>query len=237
MAETKREIDRIKNGTVVRYDRLPPEWKMTNVGLDAVRISQASLSNTGVHGIYAGIPIICRGRQCPFIETCEMSSLHVDVETLKGQRCPVEISEILSLYSKYCTQFGIDEDCQDMTLIGLTKELIDYEIQIRRADHKMASQGDFLEDVVVGISDNGHPIINKEISKPIDFKERAIKRKHEILDLLNTTPKAKAGSKINVNIDPSSYASQLLAKARQLEREEIIDANEDDIKITEKGDE
>ena len=117
------------------------------------------------------------------------------------------------------------------SLIGLVKELIDYEVQIRRADHKMASQGDFLEDIVVGISDNGHPIVNKEIAKPIDYKERAIKKKHEILQLLNSTPKDKAGSKININVDPSTYAANLLQRAKEyMNADEIIEVEPNETK-------
>ena len=212
-----------EENAIVRYDRLPPEWKMTNVGLNATRAMRTAINTIGVHGIYAGIPIICKGRQCPFIDTCAMETLHIDVNTLVGQRCPIEIAEIMNLYDKYCTQFGIDQDTDDMVLIGLVKELIDYEIQIRRADHKMASQGDFLEDIVVGVSDNGHPIVNKEIAKPIDYKERAIKKKHEILQLLNSTPKDKAGSKINVAMDPSTYAASLLQKAKEYMDAEVIE--------------
>jgi hypothetical protein len=112
-----------------------------------------------------------------------------------------------------------------MVMLGLIKELIDYEIQIRRADHKMASQGDFLEDIVVGVTERGHPIVNKEIAKPIDYKERAVKKKHEILQLLNSTPKDKAANtkKVEVSMDPSTYAAQLLAKAKDLDDVKIID--------------
>lgn len=210
---------------VIRYDRLPPEWRMNNVGLEATRTMQAAIAATGTHGIYSGIPIICKGKNCPFIDTCAMDAMDVDTDGLIGQRCPVEIAEILDLYEKYTNQFGINEDQEDMVLIGLVKELIDYEIQIRRADHRMAASGDFLEDVVVGISDGGQPIINKQIAKPIDYKERAIKKKHEILDLLNSTPKNKA-SKFGAGTDPSNYASSLFERAQRLEVIDVIEATE-----------
>lgn len=204
----------------IRYDRLPPEWKMNNVGLEATRAMQSAIATTGIHGIYAGIPIICKGRNCPFIDTCAMDALHIDLDTLVGQRCPVEVAEVLDLYQRYTKQFGIEESQEDMVLVGLVKELIDYEVQIHRADHRMASQGDFLEDIVVGISDSGQPIVNKEIAKPIDYKERALKKKHEILQLLNSTPKDKAG-KFGLGLDPSNYASALFEKAQQMQ---VIDA-------------
>jgi hypothetical protein len=209
------------NKLVIRYDRLPPEWKMNNVGVDATRAMQASLALTGSHGIYAGIPIICRGSNCPYIETCAMEMLQVDVATLVGQRCPVEVANIMKLYNGYAQQFHLEDREEDMVLIGLVKELIDYEIQAQRADHRMAAQGDFLEDIVVGVSDNGHPIVNKEIAKPIDYKERALKKKHEILQLLNSTPKDRASTMGSSAADPSSYAADLIQKER--EYGEIID--------------
>ena len=43
------------------------------------------------------------------------------------------------------------------------------------------------------------------------------KRKDAILQLLNATRKDKAGSKVVIDMDPSSYASQLLEKKRQLD--------------------
>lgn len=222
--ESKNDIVK-KESYIVRYDILPPEWKMTNVGLKAVMDMQKAINSVGTHGILAGIPIICKGKQCPYIDTCAMETLNIDVNTLVGNRCPVEVAEIINLFEKYCAQFNIDENTEDMVMLGLIKELIDYEIQIRRADHKMASQGDFLEDIVVGVTERGHPIVNKEIAKPIDYKERAIKKKHEILQLLNSTPKDKAANtkKVEVSMDPSTYAAQLLAKAKDLDDVKIID--------------
>jgi hypothetical protein len=64
--------------------------------------------------------------------------------------------------------------------------------------------------------------VNKEIAKPIDYKERALKKKHEILQLLNSTPKDKASlNKFGANVDPSTYAANLIQKAKELG--EVID--------------
>jgi hypothetical protein len=211
--------------SIVRYDRLPPEWRATNVGIEAMRTTTSAMANVGIHGVCAGLPIICRGKKCPYLETCSADALGLNVEELCAarQRCPVEIYEIVSLFNSYANQFAIDETCEDRALLGLVKELVDCEVQIKRADHVIAQQGDFLENVVVGISDSGEAIMNKQISKPIEYKERILEKKHKILQLLNATPKDKAGSKLNVTIDPSTYASQLIAKANELRDAEIID--------------
>ena len=203
----------------------PVQWNFNNVAVEAVQKMSSALGSSGKHGIVASIPIICRGDKCPFLETCTMSTLKIDVNDLIGQRCPIEISILMKRFEEYVDYFEIDLENVDQVVIGLIKELIDYEIQIERADNAMAKQGDFLENVVVGISADGKPIMNREIAKPVEYKERAIKKKHDILQLLNSTPKDKAGQKLNITMDPSTYAAQLLSKAKELEDFEIIDVD------------
>jgi hypothetical protein len=201
----------------------PAEWKINREGLEAIEKASESVHKTGGHGIISGIPIICRGDKCPYIDSCPMETLGTKISDIVGQRCPVEISKIMKLFTEYVEQFNIDVDLpENRVVLGLIKELVDYEIQIERADKIMAKDGHFLEDVVVGIDSNGRPIKNKEISKPVDYKERALKKKHEILQLLNSTPKDKAGQKVNIVMDPSTYAAQLVAKAKELQENGVI---------------
>lgn len=204
----------------------PAEWKMNQHGLEAIEKASTSLKKVGTHGIVSGIPIICRGQNCPYIDSCSMEVLGVDVSEIHGQRCPIEVSRIMKLFNEYINQFNVDLDLPDnRVVIGLIKELVDYEIQIERADKIMARDAHFLEDVVVGVDANGRPIKNKEVSKPVDYKERVLKKKHEILQLLNSTPKDKAGQKVNITMDPSTYAAQLIAKAKELQDAGIVVGN------------
>lgn len=204
--------------------RLPDEWKTNEAGLNAIKATSASIAASGKHGVVSSIPIICRGDKCPYYETCTMPALGIDIETIVGQRCPIEITKIMNKFNAYVEDFDISLEDADLVTIGLIKELIDYEIQIDRADSVMARQGDFLEEVVVGVDANGRPIKNKEIAKLIDYKERATKKRHDILQLLNSTPKDKAGQKINVTMDPSTYAATLMARAKELREGGFLDA-------------
>ena len=215
---------------------LPAEWSVNEKGLEAINLMNKSLRSVGKHGIISTIPIICRGAKCPYFETCPMASLGVNVEELIGQRCPVEVSKIINKFNEYVDHFNIDLESVDPVVIGLIKELIDYEIQIERADKIMAKQGDFLENVVVGVSSDGRPIVNREIAKPIDYKERAVKKRHEILQLLNSTPKDKAGQKLQITMDPSTYASNLIAKFKELKEAGVVDADYFEVVEDEKED-
>lgn len=205
---------------------LPPEWKIDSQGIRAIRTMNKSLGKIGKQGIVSTIPIICRGESCPYIDTCPMVDLGTNVDMLRGQRCPVEISKIVDKFEEYVRHFNIDLEQVDPIKLGLIKELIDYDIQIERADKIMSKEGDFLDDVVIGVDSNGRPIKTKEVAKSIEYKERALSKKHQILQLLNSTPKDKAGQKIQITMDPSTYASQLMARAQELEENGVIDVEE-----------
>jgi hypothetical protein len=204
---------------------IPLEWAPNKASMDAINTMNVALKSSGKHGLASGIPIICKVEQCPYYETCPVKVLGAEMDGLRGQRCPVEISKIMNKFEEYTSEFGIDMEYADPIITSLIKELIDYDIQIERADAVMASDGHFLADVIVGVDANGRPIKNKEVSKPVDYKERAVKKRHEILNLLNSTPKDKAGKNLTVTFDPSSYASKLLQRAKDLQDAGIIDAD------------
>lgn len=210
---------------VKREFNLPIEWAVTDAALEAIKTMNAAMNTVGKHGIVSSIPIICKAEDCPYYPTCPLRALGVSVSTIKGQRCPVEVTKILRKFEEYVEQFQVDIDNVDHVVLSLIKELIDYDIQIERADNIMASDGHFLADEVVGVDANGRPIKNKVISKPVDYKERALKKRHEILSLLNSTPKDKAGNNLTISFDPSTYASKLMQRAKELQGEGVIIAD------------
>lgn len=218
---------------VIKYDdptQLPAQWQMDEKGIEAIRIANAMCSTQT--GLCANIPIICKGAKCPFIETCGIKAVGMNVDDLKGQRCPVEIADITRRFQWYTAHLEIDAD--DVVDLGMVKELVDIDVMLERANKRMAAEGDFVEMVAVGVDGEGNAIRKPEIRKSVDFKERMQKRKDTILQLLNATRKDKAGSKVTIDMDPSSYASQLLEKKRQLDSlrndDNIIDVPNSEIR-------
>ena len=204
---------------------LPVEWASNEASVEAIKAMSGALNLTGNHGIITSIPIICKAEKCPYSATCAMKALNIDINTLKGQRCPVEVTKIMRKFELYAEEFNIDVNNADQVVLGLIKELIDYDIQIERADQIMASDGHFLTDVVVGIDVNGRTVTNKDISKPVEYKQIATKKRHDILQLLNSTPKDKAGTNVNITFDPSTYAAKLMKKAQDLKEAGMINAD------------
>lgn len=207
-----------------KFSGVPLQWQVTKVNADAIR--KVNLILTSVRGAskYSRLPLRCRGEKCHYRDSCYIESLGIKLEDIEGQMCPIESAEIVTRFNDYLTEFDVDpEDREQTTLTGLIKELVDCDILIMRAEAAIQADGHFLEDRVVGISADGAPIKNKEISKNFEFKAKIEERKNKVLQLLNATPKDKAGSKVTITMDPASYASDLMAKLEEEERSQIIE--------------
>lgn len=206
---------------IAQQHELPAEWRFqSEKGNRAMAIAKEMAAVK--HGLYAAIPIVCKAHACPYAATCPL--LQMDMAPL-GERCPIEISKILKGFETYSRELQIDEDnIVDMTLL---KDLLDIEVQIDRANKKLANDADFIQDVVVTISEHGDEITQPQIHKAVDFKDKLIKQKQNILQLLHSTRKDKAGDKMTITLDPSTYAAQLMAEAAK-QRQNVIDVTPDE---------
>lgn len=194
-------------------------WGLSETSNKALKLAQ-EIHNTK-HGLYAAIPMVCKENDCPYASVCPILKMGL---TTYGERCTLEISLITKKYQNYMDELKIDEE--DSVDLSLLKDLIDYDVQILRAENKMAVDGDFVKDQVIGVDENGDPIVQEQISNAANYKDKIQMRRNKTLELLNSTRKDKAGTKINVTMDPSSYATELLKKAEA--RKEVFNTEEQD---------
>jgi hypothetical protein len=173
---------------------------------EAMRLAGAMFSTK--HGLFAAIPLVCKGEQCPYAKTC--IAVYYDTAPT-GERCPIEIMDIKNKFMALVQSLQLDEN--NMANTTLLKELIDSEIMIDRANKIIASTGDLIVDVVAVVSESGEAYTRPEIHKAVEIKDKYVKRKNEILQLLNSTPKDKAKMDDLNRIDPSQYAADILARA------------------------
>lgn len=220
-------MDNKKKEIVVRSEHindlmsveLPDAWGSSEKIQKAIHksIGRANVK----HGLYASIPMVCRGEDCAYKDTCP---LFIADEHPEGERCPIEISHILTKFQSYTNQLDVDqENIIDMSLI---KDLIDLDVQISRADNKLAIDGDFIQMITTAVTEDGDEIQNPSIHQAVLYKEKLLKKRHDILQLLHSTRKDKAGDKVTVVLDPSTYAAQLMAQAAKMEN--IIDVTPDE---------
>ena len=197
LSNSKREVTKKK---------APSAWKLSERGKEAV--SQGVAMFQTQFGIYSAIPMLCKGEECPYHALYPM--LHMGpVE--EGERCPVEVSFIMSKYASYINELDIMED--DAVDMSILRDVIDYDVQILRADNRIAIEGGFTEQRVVAVGDNGQPVYAEEITATANYKDKVQMKRNKSLEMLNSTRKDKIGTKINHVLDPSSYATQLLKGA------------------------
>ena len=205
--ERKKELLalRDKQATELTAVDMPRAWNVSEKGMAAIKAAVGMAATK--HGLYASIPMLCKAEECPYAAVCPL--VQEDMAP-KGERCPLEIAMILKKFENYSEEFGVDE--RNIVDMGLIKDLIDYDIQLFRAENKIAVQGDFIEDVVVAVNERGDEITAPQLSKATEYKDKVMTKRFKILELMNSTRKDKAGDKLTISMDPSSYAAQLMAQ-------------------------
>lgn len=194
---------------------VPLAWSYGAKGTENVRKARATLNTR--HGMYSGVPIICRGANCPFRETCWIP----DADLEEGNRCPIEVGAIMERYDSYQQEWGVQDD--DTTDHSIIKDIIDIEITMLRADNALAISGDFIQEVVAGMDPSGRAIKRPEVHKALEVKSRLRAERLKLLSQMNSTRKDKKQEVAGLT-DPSSIASSLMQKVRALqERGQIID--------------
>ena len=155
-------------------------WGLSKKGLAARKAAQAL--NAVKTGMYSPIPIVCKGEQCPYSETCAM--LPYDLAPV-GDFCPIEITKIETLIQGYVSDFDLDE--MSFTDRALVNEVVSLDIMLDRCKALMAREGTPVVDVTIGISEHGEEVRQPSVSKSIEAYEKLTKRKDNKLMMLAKT--------------------------------------------------
>lgn len=175
-------IWKLKDTSIAKVDTLVPNYKLK-------------------HGMFAGIPIICKKDKCPYKESCYLPEAHRE----EGERCPVEIAAIISRFDSWCKHFEIessgdyidDADLVDATLI---RDLVDIEVQILRAENRIAINGDFIGSTISTIDNKGKAYYEETVTPEAEFKLGLLEKRYKVLQLLNSTRKDKRETLNNNNM-------------------------------------
>ena len=173
------------------------------------------------HGMFASVPIICKGPDCAYKDVCMVSQ----AQRIVGQRCPMEIAAILSRYEQWCMHFEINTsndviDAKDLVDATLIKDLVNIEVQILRAENKIALNGDFMADTLLDVDKKCQPYFGKIVAPETEFLMTLQDRKIKILNQLNATRKDKAADKRKESA--SDAAIEIFQKVKELERNQQV---------------
>ena len=161
-------------------------WGLSDRGLESKKAAMAILSTKT--GLYARIPIVCKGHECPYRGSCDLLDYGLEPT---GERCVLEITMIEQKLAYYTEEFELDEESYtDWTLV---KELINADIMIERCMAIISQEGTAIEEIFIGSNENtGENFFRRDISKVQDLYERNLKIKERILDTMMATRKAKS---------------------------------------------
>lgn len=193
--------------------RLPDAWGHAATSMDEVSRHRQSFNLK--HGMFANVPMICKGTECPMHELCDIPIRKRPV----FKRCPIEIAAIIDRYDKYASELGLGpEDYFDQSQV---KDLIDIEVKLLRTNGHLAISGHFIQEVVAAIDDKGNVHTRPELNKATEYEEKLLARKSKILADLNSTRRAK-NQDTNTN-EASSFASDLMRRAQDAQKNGIIE--------------
>ena len=199
----------------------PEEYGHILLTADEARKIHYRLQGVKWGGAAAKVPLYCGGEKiCPFAQECPFVEI---AKVPVGRKCPVEVELMAFWTSRYMKEFGVDPE--NHSEVGMITELVELDIYDLRASMILARPecAELTKDVFVGVDGEGKPIVNKEVHKAWELKERVKKRKQKILDSLVGTRKEKykrdAALKRRSEKDHSTQAIELkgkLEKARMV---------------------
>lgn len=155
-------------------------WGFSPRGQTAVQAARRALATKT--GMYAKIPLVCKGDTCPYADSCSLLPYGLAPE---GDYCPVEVAQVEALVQGYYHDFEIDElSFADKSLIN---EIVFLDIMLERCKALLAKEGTPVSDIVIGMSEAGEEIQQPAVSKAWEAYEKMTKRKDQKLQLLAAT--------------------------------------------------
>ena len=191
-------------------------------GLDQNKVQQVSnISKVYFtkHGMFASIPILCKDKDCAYKDVCMVDPAQRPV----GSRCPMEIAAIITRFNQWCQHFGIDTtgetfEAKDLVDATLIKDLVNTEIQILRAENKIALSGDFMGETLIEVDKKCNAYYGTVITPESEFLMTLQDKKMKILNQLNATRKDKAADKRKESA--SDEAVRIFQQMQELQREQ-----------------
>ena len=231
-APTAAEVELEENQR--NYDKMMAQlktnvWGHSQKGLLALKASMHQLSLKT--GMYARIPIYCKGEHCPYNESCQAFSNGLAPE---NEPCPTEVALIGRKVAQYTDEFDLDKDDASPTDKALVEEIILMEVSMERCKALMSQEVNPIQNVAIGLSEEGEPIYQPQVSKVVEAYERFSKKRNADYNLLMATRKDK---KKDVEEEKQADIYSIIEEAQNTEGFFDMDERPDiqDAEFTESG--
>lgn len=167
--------------------------------------------------MFSSIPMRCEATRCIFADSCPLLK-----ESLapKGNPCPIEMSIVAQFTSEYMEQ--LDVLPENLVEVSMVRDLVDQEVQYIRKT-KLLAKEHFIQENIIGIDNEGNPILKKELHLAVELEDKLHKRRKDLRNQLLATREAKA--KIGqTQADTAQAISEIINKVQNIEiqREKLL---------------
>src|SRR5690606_36975517 len=145
------------------------------------------------------------------------------VNDIATHNCLVETQLIKEFTIRYMEEYDIDPS--NFTEVGYVNELAEIEIFLFRLNMNLAKaeNASLIIDQENGATNQGDPIIRKEVSPFMELKDRLQNRRSKIIKLMvgdrQEKYKKESALKVKEDADPSSKMSQMRNRIENLNRQ------------------
>ena len=162
--------------------------------------------------MFSSIPMTCEHSRCVFADTCPLLKENL---APKGAPCPIEMSIVSQFTYDYMDQLDVNPD--NLVEVSMVRDLVDQEVQYIRKT-KLLAKEHFIQENVIGVDQDGQPILKKELHLAVELEDKLHKRRKDLRNQLLATREAKA--KIGqTQLDTAQAISDILDKVKGIERE------------------
>jgi hypothetical protein len=212
--EKANKSDFMKQFESLRPDLFFPESWSDDEKKRAVELVRPQKTRTSM---FSSIPMNCEATKCTFADTCPLLKENL---APKGNPCPIEMSIVAQFTAEYMEQLDVQSD--NLVEVSMIRDLVDQEVQYIRKT-KLLAKEHFIQENIIGIDNQGQPIIKKELHLAVELEDRLHKRRKDLRNQLLATREAKA--KIGqTQLDTAQAISDIIHKVQhiEIEREKLI---------------
>lgn len=192
--EDQKALDRIAETYKTFNKRLAKteynRWGYSPAGYLSKKLVSKHL-NSMKHGLFSIFPIPCKQEGCPYGASC--IALQNKLEPPLGEPCILEVNKIENLLVRYANDFDLESSSTtDQIFI---QELVQLDLMMDRCQNLMAQEASPLQEVTMGVTDDGEIYTQPVVSRYYDAWERMSKRRQSLLNEMMATRHSRKGLK------------------------------------------
>lgn len=162
------------------------------------------------NSMFSSIPMNCEAEKCLFASTCPLLKENL---APRNNPCPIEMSMVSQFTAEYMSQLDVNPN--NLVEVSMVRDLVDQEIQYMRKT-KLLAKEHFIQENVIGVDQDGQPILKKELHLAVELEDKLHKRRKDLRNQLLATREARA--KVGqIQLDTAQAISEIIDKVQSIE--------------------